>query len=290
MIPLLLWACASEPDAPPPPPPEPVKPDVRPAWNPQDCVEPLTLEWTPLEAGKGGLRHARALVNDLNGDGKFETFIVRQDAGTGFATVKLTLELSEADPIVIDHTWSYNEMVHTIPVPDALKGDDKADWRAPFEQELLRIKCPEADPALAWLSDPTPTWHQGSVILPSLYGTYDAEKESWTVVSAHTHTMDPPPVGKWPVTDETKETLSVQRTQHGAVLYDSELDAHRWLYVSKTGTGKLRFPTVVLTGFEGEGVIIARNGPPGTPTPSLHVDLQTGKVVEEGSKSEPDPG
>lgn len=298
MIPLLLWACGAPTPSEPPPEPAPEVPEapvegpeILPAWDPGVCSEPMTLDWSPLGQGRGGLKHAKAPVADLDGDGKIEVFTVLQDAGSGFATVQATLTLSDSDPIELNHTWSYNEMVHVIEVPPALRGPDKADWRLPFEAELLRIKCPKPDPMLEWLlqTPPQPTWYAGRAILPSLYGVYTSDSEQWTVISAHTHTMDPPPVGSWPVTDEAKGDLEVQRTQHGAILYDRARNAHRWLYVSRQGSGKLRAPTVALTGFEGDGVIVARNGAPGEPAPPVHVELASGKVVEERSQSQANP-
>lgn len=257
-----LWACSVE--APPEPPPvaevSSSPPAIR-SFDPSRCVEPVPgMSWENLGEGKGGLKHAAAAVPDLDGDGLPERFVVRQDAGSGEAAIQLTLEPTAGPPIGLSTTISYEAMRHVIEVPTAIRGPDRATWRAPFEQELLRLRCPEPDPSHARLIDPTPRWYAGPPILPFLHGTYDPTTETWSLYSGHTHTMDPPAVGSWPVEDEVRGSLHLSRTQHGVVVWDAARDAHTWVWVTARGQKKLRLPTVALAGFDGDAVAIELQG------------------------------
>ncbi len=284
MTPLLALLACTPPEPSPPPPPPPVAPapasPPAPAFSLNDCVEPLALEWKPLGDGKGGLKFAAAAVPDLDGDGRPEHFTVRQDAGSGFATLFLRLQPTNSDPIELEQVFSYNQMRHEIRIPESLHGPEKAAWRAPFEQELLRIRCATPDPSFLWLDDPAPRWVQGPPVIPPLYGIYLPDEEIWWVYSAHTHTMDPPDVGTWPVEDESRGDLHLLRTLHAVILHDEAADRHRWLWVSETGTGKLRWPTVALAGFDGDAVIIERHARGADPPPGISVDLATGAFTE----------
>lgn len=253
----LLLGCGVDAPAPPAAPAAPA--ELR-RFDASRCVEPLPgLAWQDLGEGKGGLKHAAATVPDLDGDGLPERFVVRQDAGSGEAAIQLALEPTAGPPVALSTTIAYDVMRHAIPVPPELRGPDRAAWRAPFEQELLRLRCPEPDPSHAWLLDPAPRWYAGPPILPFLHGTYDATGETWSLYSGHTHTMDPPAVGAWPVEDEVRGSLHLRRTQHGVVVWDAARDAHAWVWVSATSAKKLRLPTVALAGFDGDAVVVERS-------------------------------
>ncbi len=272
---LWLAACGSAPQA------EPAPVVVDPAWDPAACVEPLPgLDWQPVGEGRGGLKHAVAEVPDLDGDGRAERFTVLQDAGDGEAAIRLLLEPTASDPIAMETSVSYRRMVQRIPVPAVLQGPERAAWRAPFEQELLRRRCPEPSPGHRWLVDPASRsrWVAGEPVLPFLHGVYDSESEAWSLYLGHTHTMDPPPVGRWPVEDEVRGDLHLLRTQHGVLVRDAALGAYRWLYVSEVSGRKLRLPTVALSGFDGDAVVVEVHGEPGRARTFRRVDLRTGAV------------
>lgn len=280
---LVLTGCTPEPAPPAAPAPEPAP--LAPAWDPSACAPPApdqTLEPVPDDV----LKHARASVPDLDGDQQPETFTVKQVAGDGYADLTLTLTPTAGEPVTVTARFDYGNLVHEVVIPEVLRSDEAR--RLPFDQELLRTRCPTVDPVVRWL-DREPRsleWVTGPVVVPGVYGVVDGER--WRVVAGQALSFDPNGPG-FPRVVATEGEVDLVQLAHGVALHDRARGAHSWVWLTPHADRPLKTPTVASARFDGDRVVIAPADSRQGAGSEVVVDRHTGVILGSDTSNAADP-
>lgn len=229
-------------------------------------------------------------AGDLDGDGRPDGLRITGEGGgsmeSGF-DVELRLSTRKA-PVTVELTTPFDRFVTEVPIPEALRGPERAAAREAVEDALFHTTCATADPSLAWLLDGAHRlrWHPGAPTMPETYAVPLKSGKAWVQSLGENHRrtarngdLD----GTFRLLD-AGDSLKLLGTAHGVVLRDDKRDRYAWIFVQPGGQ-KLRWPTIVGARFDGDSALIDVELAGADLRGLVRVELSSGRVEKRFCES-----